>query len=59
MMGLVPRARASKSCATCRLSLPYIQPLQAMPVPAAFLGYIDENSDRFIKRLADAVAIPR
>jgi Cys-Gly metallodipeptidase DUG1 len=29
-----------------------------MPAPATFLGYIDENADRFIKRLADAVAIP-
>ncbi|KAF8895856.1 hypothetical protein CPB84DRAFT_1848192 [Gymnopilus junonius] len=29
-----------------------------MPAPAEFLKYIDNNADKFIKRLADAVAIP-
>ncbi|KDR77094.1 hypothetical protein GALMADRAFT_66148 [Galerina marginata CBS 339.88] len=29
-----------------------------MPAPAEFLKYIDNNTDAFIKRLADAVAIP-
>jgi hypothetical protein len=30
-----------------------------MPAPDIFLKYVDENADHFIKRLADAVAIPR
>jgi hypothetical protein len=30
-----------------------------MPAPATFLGYVDENADKFIQRLAEAVAIPR
>jgi len=37
----------------------FLRPRQTMAAPAIFLGYIDENADRFIKRLADAVAIPR
>ena len=30
-----------------------------MPAPAAFLDFVDKNADKFIGRLADAVAIPR
>ena len=29
-----------------------------MPAPAEFLKYIDGNANAFIKRLAEAVAIP-
>lgn len=29
-----------------------------MAAPAEFLKYIDDNAESFIKRLADAVAIP-
>ena len=29
-----------------------------MPAPADLLSFIDNNADAFIKRLADAVAIP-
>ncbi|KAI5120388.1 hypothetical protein M0805_000168 [Coniferiporia weirii] len=29
-----------------------------MPAPTKFLDFVDANADRFIKRLADAVAIP-
>ncbi|EJD05311.1 CNDP dipeptidase [Fomitiporia mediterranea MF3/22] len=29
-----------------------------MPAPSQFLGYVDANAEKFIKRLADAVAIP-
>jgi Cys-Gly metallodipeptidase DUG1 len=29
-----------------------------MPAPTEFLNYVDSNADAFIKRLADAVAIP-
>lgn len=38
-------------------SLSYRLP-PSMPAPAEFLSYIDSNADAFIKRLADAVAIP-
>jgi len=30
-----------------------------MPAPQQFLQYIDDNADSFIKRLGEAVAIPR
>jgi hypothetical protein len=30
-----------------------------MSAPAEFLDFIDKNADKFIQRLADAVAIPR
>lgn len=30
-----------------------------MPAPATILGYIDKNAEKFIERLAEAVAIPR
>lgn len=30
-----------------------------MPAPQQFLEFIDANANNFIKRLADAVAIPR
>jgi Cys-Gly metallodipeptidase DUG1 len=30
-----------------------------MAAPSEFLNYVDDNADRFIQRLADAVAIPR
>jgi hypothetical protein len=39
-------------------SLPYPRTTTGMPAPADLLSYIDKNSDAFIKRLADAVAIP-
>ena len=34
------------------------RPPPSMPAPVEFLNYIDSNADAFIKRLADAVAIP-
>lgn len=30
-----------------------------MPAPLEFINFIDDNADVFIKRLSDAVAIPR
>lgn len=30
-----------------------------MPAPREFLDFVDANADAFIKRLGDAVAIPR
>lgn len=30
-----------------------------MPAPAKFLGYVDENADKYIQLLKEAVAIPR
>ncbi len=30
-----------------------------MPAPPEFLKFIDDNAEAFIKRLAEAVAIPR
>jgi len=34
-------------------------PLTSMAAPKEFLSYIDKNAESFIKRLAEAVAIPR
>lgn len=33
--------------------------IHTMSAPAQFLDFIDKNADKFIQRLADAVAIPR
>jgi hypothetical protein len=53
-----PDPRTSAAAFQSYLPL-FLEQQRTMPAPATFLGYIDENADRFIQRLADAVAIPR
>lgn len=52
------------SCATQPAHIPTNTPhspiiTSKMPAPSQFLEYVDSNANKFIKRLADAVAIPR